>query len=109
MKYVSFEALHKAYGFNDANRTRGDLSFEEEREFVRDCFDTYEHIGFTPVFSTPYAREKQYEGQKYEVLGRCDESTYDLEILPVWKIRLECGAVIDAYPEEICIAERNER
>lgn len=108
MIYGNFKDLHKAYGFDDSNRTREQLSLEEERAFVRDCFDTYEHIGFVAVFNTPYESEKQYEGQKFEVLGRCDESTHDLEVLPVWKIRLESGAEIEAYPEEICLAERNK-
>ena len=38
--YTNFEDLHKAYGFEDGNRTRSNLSYEEEKLFVNDCFET---------------------------------------------------------------------
>ena len=110
--YTNFNDLYKSYGFNSLNKTRDDLSKDEERSFVNDCYETYEHIGFADTFGTPYTGEKKYFGMKFVVLGRVKELTLDkdgadLECLPMWNIRLENGDTIAAYPEEICLAERN--
>lgn len=110
--YPNFNDLHRAYGFQDGNRTRDNLSLEEERNFVRDCFETYEHIGFADTFASPYESEKKYNGMKFSVIGRVkeiaeDQNGADLECLPMWSIRLENGDTINAYPEEICVAERS--
>jgi len=91
------------------NIPRDHMTEDEERAFVKHWFDEYERTGFVNKFDSPYEDQKQYEGQTFEVLGRCGEDTYDLEVLPVWKIRLECGAEIEAYPEEICKLERDSR
>lgn len=107
-----FVELHRRYGFDNPNKTRDDLSEAEERNWVNDCFDVYEHIGFANTFGIPYAREKKYKGMRFSVLGRVKEITEDkengadLECLPMWNIRLENGDIIAAYPEEICLAER---
>lgn len=110
--YTNFRDLHKAYGFDNPSKSRGNLSYEEEVNFVNDCFDTYEHIGFVETFTTPYTDKKDYVGMKYTVLGRvkewtedCKEGT-DLECLPMWNIQFENGDTMAAYPEEICLAER---
>lgn len=105
--YKSFEELHKAYGFDDFTYlTRDDLSEEQEKAFVNDCYDTYEHIGFADSFKSPYEEFKPYNGKSFTVLGRVDESITDLECLPMWKIRFDDGKEIMSYPEEICLAER---
>lgn len=106
--FTNFKDLHKAYGFYDGIGTRNDLSYEEEKAFVADCFDTYEHIGFASTFDTPYGDQKKYVGMKFSVLGRLDERQADLESLPMWKIQFEDGEIVDAFPEEICLAERNK-
>ena len=111
--YTSFEALHKAYGFEDGHRTRDNLSHEEEQAFVKDCFDTYEHIGFSETLHSPYPEMKRFNGMKFEVVGRVkeladDANGADLESLPMWVIKLVVGGTFNAYPEEICIAERKE-
>jgi len=113
--FNNFNDLHKAYGlygFAAAPKTRDELSEEEERAFVKDCYETYEHIGFAETFGTPYTGEEKYVGMKFTVLGRVPELTEsahgaDLECLPMWNIRLENGDMIAAYPEEICLAERD--
>lgn len=109
--YTNFKDLHKAYGFENCNKTRDNLSYEEEKSFVKDCFETYEHIGFADTFGTPYDGERKYVGMKFTVLGRVKEITEDkdgadLECLPMWNIQFENGDTIAAYPEEICLAER---
>lgn len=86
---------------------REHMTEDEHKAFVDYWFDEYERTGFVNEFDTPYEDQEQYEGQTFEVLGRCGEDAYDLEVLPVWKIRLECGVEIDAYPEEICKLERD--
>ena len=43
--YTNFKDLHKAYGFNDGNRTRDNLSYEEEKSFVKDCNSCDKGIG----------------------------------------------------------------
>ena len=54
----AFNELYKKYGFNNPNKSRDDLSEDEERNFIKDCFDTYEHIGFADTFGTPYTGEQ---------------------------------------------------
>ena len=111
--YTNFNDLHKAYGFDDGNRTRDNLSYEEEKSFVEDCFNTYEYIGFANTFGTPYDGERKYVGMKFTVLDRVkditeDKNGTDLECLPMWNIQFENGDTIYAYPEEICLAERKQ-
>lgn len=107
-----FEELYKKYGLNNSNKTRDDLTEDEDRNFVNDCFDAYEHTGFADTFGTPYTREKKYAGMKFTVLGRVKEITEDrengadLEYLPMWHIQFENGDTMAAYPEEICLAGR---
>lgn len=108
--YTNFKELHKTYGFENGNRTRNNLSYEEEKSFVTDCFETYEHIGFSETFGTPYTGEKQLVGKKFNVISRVkelseDSKGADLECLPMWNIRFEDGFEMVAYPEEICLTE----
>lgn len=85
------------------------LTESQHREFIAYWFDQYERTGFSAVFDSPYTFQAQYKGQRFEVLGRCGEDTHDLEVLPAWNIRLECGDEIEAYPEEICELEHQRR
>lgn len=90
----------------------GNLTEDEERTFVDECFNTYEYIGFAKTFETPYSDKRKYKGMKFTVLGRVKEFSEeekegnDLECLPMWKIQFENGDITDAYPEEICLVER---
>lgn len=107
-----FIELYKKYGFDNPNKSRDDLSKNDERQFVKDCFDIYENIGFADTFGSPYTEEKKYEGMRFTVLVRIKEITEDkengadLECLPMWNIQFENGDKISAYPEEICLAEQ---
>ena len=84
-----------------------DVSIEQAREYVNHCFDLYEKEGFAKVYWTPYDDEDLTEhiGKTFKVIKRMDESNYDLEILPVWKIQFDNGQVHEAYPEEIIPSE----
>lgn len=108
--YTNFKDLHKAYGLDNRERTRDNFSIEEEKRFVADCYDTYEHIGFAETFGTSYTGEKHLVGKKFTVLSRVkelseDKNGADLECLPMWNIRFEDGSEMAAYPEEICLTE----
>lgn len=104
MIYQDFRTLNKAYP-----NPREEMGFDEEVSFVEDCFDTYEAIGFCETFDTPYEDYAKYKGMTFTALGRVSYSKgeADIETLPMWHIKLENGKEIDAYPEEICKAERN--
>lgn len=112
--YTNFKDLHKAYGFDNPNKSREHLTIDEERAFVNDCYDLYEHIGFAETFETPYTDKEKYKGMKFTVLDRVKEFSEeikegnDLECLPMWKIQFENGDITEAYPEEICLEERKE-
>ena len=81
-----------------------DMTDEMFREFVNDAFDMYEEVGFhTNYFDGHYGDSKKYTGQSFEVIRRCTTDEFDLEALPAWRIRLECGDEWEAYPEEICV------
>ena len=112
---TTFETLFEVFGFGDMDETRQVLTEYQERKFVNNCFFIYENIGFTDTFGTPYTGEtkyKKYTGMRFTVLGRVKEVTEDkehgadLECLPMWYIQFENGDIAAAYPEEICLAER---
>jgi len=90
------------------NIPRDHMTLAEEKAFVKHWFDEYERTGFAKTFDSPYTDQKKYKGQTFEVLCRCEEDNYDLEVLPLWNIRLECGVEIEAFPEEICRLEREK-
>ena len=104
MIYETFKKLNKEYP------ERSDMSFDEELSYVEDCFDTYEHIGFTETFNTTFDDKAEYNGMKFTVDGRLSYANgeADIECLPMWHITMENGDKIDAYPEEICKAEANK-
>ncbi len=117
-KYTNFDDLRKAYGFNYKDKNdRYDLTEEEERRFVADCFDTYEYLGFSETFHSPYEEYEENNGKKFTVLRRAEEripgksegaDTCDLSCLPLWSIQFEDGETAQAYPEEICITEQED-
>lgn len=103
MVYNSFEELNRNYPDD-----REKMTESQEQSYVSDCFDTYENIGFTKGFVAIYDENKNYDGHKFKVLGRVSTTNgeADLECLPMWHIQFDDGVKMDAYPEEICIAEQ---
>lgn len=117
-----FEELYKRYGLNNPSKpmnnltqNRDDLSENEECNFVNDCFDIYECIGFAETFKTPYKENSELAGMKFSVINRVKDITededegVDLAVLPMWNIKLENGDTMFAFPEEICLVERMKR
>ncbi len=103
--YNNFEELNAAYP--ELSSKEG-LSFEERVQYVQDCFDLYEKLGFLDRFRSRYSDSEEYDGQLFEVVRRISYTEdVDLEILPLWEIRFRNGTFTYAFPEEICKAENN--
>lgn len=83
------------------------VSEERVEEFVEDLFKTFEYDGFRETFESPYITERKYNGLSFKVIRRCDKSECDVESMPMWKIKLENGVELTAFPEEICKAYDN--
>lgn len=80
------------------------ISDDEFREYIEDCFDMYETEGFhTDKFNAHYVSGMSHNGEPFEVVRRCTEGDVILfELLPAWDIKFADGTIIIAYPEEIC-------
>lgn len=80
------------------------ITDDEFREYIEDCFNMYETEGFhTDRFNAQYKRDLPYKDKPFEVVRRCTEGDVILfELLPAWDIKFEDGTTIIAYPEEIC-------
>ena len=93
---------------------REDMTWEEERDFVKHMFGKYEKAGFFTIFHpkrTLPENEKMYSGQLYKIIGRCPVPTtkeeeralkVDVMNLPAWTIEFEDEHRMVAYPEDIC-------
>lgn len=87
---------------------RMDMTEQEERAFVEYWFKEYEKTGFNETFDGTIYDYPNLDGRPFEVVSRCDEEHYDLQVLPVWNIRFtDNGETFEAYPEEICKLEQN--
>lgn len=116
-----FEKLYKRYGLSNPSepldnlaQNRAGLSEDEERNFVDDCFDMYERIGFAETFKSIYKKDSELTGMKFSIIGRVKEDVnrdegMELAFLPMWNIKLENGDTTFAFPEEICLVERMKR
>ena len=101
MQYESFEELNAEYP-----EGRSELGFDDELCYLENALDIYEGIGFAETFESPYEDYSRCNGMKFEVIRRMSDVEVDTIVLPKWLIRVEDGTEIEAYPEEICLAER---
>jgi hypothetical protein len=86
---------------------RSYMSEEREREFLTHCYRLYRNEGFADTFETIYEDSKKHNGKTFEVLKELwDNKHTDIQALPIWMIKLECGEQIQAFAEEICKSER---
>lgn len=53
------------------------------------------------VFTSPYDQMKHHNGKKFTVIRELNDNERDPEVGSMYKIQLEDGEVIDAWPEEI--------
>ena len=87
---------------------REDMTEEQEKEFVNDCFVAYERIGFLDRFNSPYDDNSEHNGMVFRVIRRAvvrdadGNLECDLEAMPVWLVEFENGDTAFCYPEEIC-------
>lgn len=109
--YLEYKAAGQARTVEqliEENIARDQMTEEEEKAFVEYWYDKYEETGFTETFSSPYSGYEKCQGQLFEVVGRCQvDDEHDLEALPMWRIRFGDGVETEAFPEEICVLERN--
>lgn len=80
--------------------SREEMSLEEEREFVEECFKIYENKGFAEVFRGNGGVYAEYDGQIFELLGRSNEEV-GIENLPMWRIKFKDGFILDVYHDEV--------
>lgn len=86
---------------------RDEMTEDQEKEFVGDCFECYEGEGFAKRFWSIGDDYAERCGKPFRVIGRVpvyDElhpNGGDLECLPMWIIQFEDGFELEAYPEEI--------
>lgn len=104
MVYNSLETLYKKWGPVD----RDDMSKSELIDYITDLFDTYEKTGFRKRFTSQGTGLKEYDRLKFKVICRVPLHNCELDFAPLWKIKLETGETMAAYPEEICLAEYPE-
>ncbi len=64
----------------------------------------YKEGKFLETFQSPYLQYAHRIGCKFTVLRELTDVERDPEVGPMWKIQFEDGSVIDAWPEEICVA-----
>ena len=64
---------------------------------------------FTARFSTPYEQTKRHNGKRFRVLGVVTQpdATHDAEVLPMYVIELEDGDILEAWPEEVLVADQS--
>ena len=84
---------------------RDEMTKEQERDFVNDCFDLLEKEEFSKVFWSNGGDYEEYHNKPFKVLRRLDEESCELECLPMWEIQFEDGTEIHAYPDEIIPSE----
>ena len=88
---------------------RDDMTEEQERDFVKHCFDLYEKEGFAKVFWSPFdIGNTELCGKSFKVLNRVTEAQESLEVLPMWNIEFENGHKMCAYPEEVIPREMKD-
>lgn len=81
---------------------REEMTREQEKEWIEDCYSLYEKEGFARCFWSCGGDYKEYHEKPFKVLRRTKESDgFDMECLPAWRIEFEDGKLLDAYPDEI--------
>ena len=74
---------------------REEMTKEQEKEWLNDCYSLYEKEGFARCFWSQGGDYKEKDG-------------FDMECLPAWRIQFKDGTVIDAYPDEIIPSEMRD-
>ena len=61
---------------------------------------------FRETFTTPYKQHRDRAGQPFDVVRIIDrpDAIHDTEALPMYRIVFRDGVEIDAWPEEVVVA-----
>jgi hypothetical protein len=97
---MTFEEIDRVYPAD-----RCEMTQDEHKKFVEDCYAAYEEEGFASKFWTPYDQYKDRIGQEFRVLRRVGFDENDIEVLPMWHIEFADGFTTLAYPEEITFGD----
>lgn len=85
---------------------REEMTEEQEKEWLEDCYSLYEREGFARCFWSCGGDYKEYHEKPFKVIRRTEEKDgFDMECLPAWRIQFEDGEFLDAYPDEIIPSE----
>lgn len=84
------------------NKSVDDIDDTLIEEYVEDLYDLHESTGFREKFKSPHNCMQKYNGLSFNVVRRYGKEDCDYEVMPIWLIRLDNGAEIEAFPEEIC-------
>lgn len=85
---------------------RDEMTKEQEKEWLEDCYSLYEKKGFVRCFWSCGGDYEEYHEKPFKVLRRTKESDgFDMECLPAWRIEFKDGKLLDAYPSEIIPSE----
>lgn len=85
---------------------REEMTKEQEKEWLDDCYSLYEKEGFARCFWSQGGDCKEYHGKPFEVIRRTEEKDgFDISCLPAWKIKFDDEKELDAYPNEIILSE----
>lgn len=88
---------------------REEMTKEQEKEWLEDCYSLYEKEGFARCFWSQGGDYKEYHEKPFTVIRRTEEKDgFDMECLPAWRIQFKNGTVIDAYPDEIIPSEMRD-
>ena len=104
---MTFEEISAKYPYPE------ELSEDQYRLFIQECFKAYEKIGFENTFSTPWSDLEYLDGMSFTIDHRVPEykddpvNGSDLECMPAWYATFANGEKHMVFPEEVCIAERS--
>jgi hypothetical protein len=96
---MTYQDLINTWG---ENLNREELSFEDEYMYVSDWYRLGETLPTKP-FNTNFSDWEKYKGQQFEIIRPVYYTIedVDLESLPLWEIKLDCGDIIWADCDEI--------
>lgn len=92
-----------------------ELTEDQFRVFVGECFQAYEDGGFENTFSTPWSDLDYLSGMGFTIDCRVPEykddpeNGSDLECMPAWYATFVNGEKHIVFPEEVCKIERSEK
>ena len=107
---MNFSVLKYKWDMDASGFDREELSDDEYKEFVKDCYDAYEHDAvLSKTFHSPYDDEGEHIGMTFQIMRKIEygEEGFDPISLPLWEVKFENGDTAVCYPEELFESEVN--